>query len=394
MQGTRRSFLQGAGLGTAALLTGAGAIAAPEPLPPSGSPKTTGARMKVVSLADVEDRAHKVMSEAAWAYVAGGSGPEWTLAENRRAFADYPILPHRLQGIDASTISLRTTLLGHDLAHPILVAPSGVHLFVHPAAERATAGGAGEASTLYTTSGASTLSLETIAQATTGPKWFQIYLNKDEGLNRDVLLRAKEAGYSAIVLTADALGPGSSDAFVRLGKPFPPGNTFGSYDPRFGGYGNFLDQKTALSFDDIGMIRSVTGLPVVAKGILRVQDARDAVSAGAAAVQVSNHGGRQVDGVPASVSVLSGIADGLAGTVPIILDSGIRTGGDVLRALALGATAVALARPVLYGAALAGADGVAAVLEFLRDDLRSTMLLAGVRGAADLDASWLRPRPA
>lgn len=397
MQASRRSLIGAASLGTAAILTGGAAPGAPDtsqPVAPGGAQAGTpaaGARpMRVVSLADVEAEAHARMSEAAWAFVAEGSGDQWTLAENRRAFDDFPLVPRRLRGVDGSAVTMGVQLLGHDLPYPIMVAPSGVHLFAHPTAEAATAGGAGRAGALYTASGASTLPLEAIAKATPGPKWFQAYLNSDEGVTRDILLRAKAAGYTAIVLTADALGPGMSDHFIRLGMPFPPGMTFGNNDPRYGGRGNFLEQKTALTLDDIGMIRSVTGLPVVVKGILRGTDAKDAVSAGAAAIQVSNHGGRQIDGVPASVSALPEVADAVAGRVPVLLDGGVRRGIDVFRALALGATAVATARPVLFGAVLGGDAGVAAVLEHMRDELHQTMLLAGTQAIADINRGCLR----
>ena len=384
MQHSRRTVIGAAALG-AGLIAGAAA-----PTSPTASSPVRA--LQIVSLADVEAEARSVLSEGAWAYVAGGEGDQWTLAENRRAFNDYPIATHRLRGVDSKSIELGVHLLGHDLPYPILVAPSGAHLFVHPGAEAVTAGGAGRAGALYTASGASNLPLEAIAQATSGPKWFQVYLNADDGVTRDILLRAKAAGYSAIVLTADAIGPGMSDAFRRLGMPFPPGMTFGNNDPRYGGRGNFLDQKTAMTLDDIGMIRSVTGLPVVVKGITRATDARDAIAAGAVAIQVSNHGGRQIDGVPASISVLAEVVDAVGGTVPVIFDSGIRRGIDVYRALALGATAVALARPVLYGAAVGGAAGVASVLEHLRDELRGAMLLAGRQTVSEIDRSCIRMR--
>ena len=384
MQHSRRTVIGAAALG-AGLIAGAAAPTSPTASSPARA-------LQIVSLADVEAEARSVLSEGAWAYVAGGEGDQWTLAENRRAFNDYPIATHRLRGVDSKSIELGVHLLGHDLPYPILVAPSGAHLFVHPGAEAVTAGGASRAGALYTASGASNLPLEAIAQATSGPKWFQVYLNADDGVTRDILLRAKAAGYSAIVLTADAIGPGMSDAFRRLGMPFPPGMTFGNNDPRYGGRGNFLDQKTAMTLDDIGMIRSVTGLPVVVKGIMRATDARDAIAAGAVAIQVSNHGGRQIDGVPASISVLAEVVDAVGGTVPVIFDSGIRRGIDVYRALALGATAVALARPVLYGAAVGGTAGVASVLEHLRDELRGAMLLAGRKAVSEIDRSCIRIR--
>ena len=385
MQHSRRMVIGAAALGATGLLAGAAAPTNPTATGPERA-------LQIVSLADVEAEARGVMSAGAWAYVAGGEGDQWTLAENRRAFNDYPIATHRLRGVGSKPIELGIHLLGHDLPYPILVAPSGAHSFVHPGAEAVTAGGAGRASALYTASGASNLPLEAIAQATSGPKWFQVYLNADDGVTRDILLRAKAAGYSAIVLTADAIGPGMSDAFRRLGMPFPPGMTFGNNDPRYGGRGNFLDQKTAMTLDDIGMIRSVTGLPVVVKGIMRATDARDAIGAGAAAIQVSNHGGRQIDGAPGSISVLAEVVDAVGGAAPVIFDSGIRRGIDAYRALALGATAVALARPVLYGAAVGGAAGVASVLEHLRDELRGAMLLAGRQTVSEIDRSCIRMR--
>ncbi len=326
MQHSRRMVIGAAAVGATGIITGAASPA----IPPAGGQARV---LQIVSLADVEAEARAVLPEGAWAYVAGGEGDQWTLFENRRAFNDYPIATHRLRGVDGKSIDLGVRLLGHDLPYPILVAPSGAHLFVHPGAEAVTAGGAGRAGALYTASGASNLPLEAIAQATSGPKWFQVYLNADDGITRDILLRAKAAGYSAIVLTADAIGPGMSDAFRRLGMPFPPDMTFGNNDPRYGGSGNFLDQKTAMTLDDIGTIRSVTGLPVIVKGIMRGNDARDAIGAGAAAIQVSNHGGRQIDGVPASISVLAEVVDAVGGAVPVIFDSGIRRGIDVYRAL-------------------------------------------------------------
>jgi len=395
MRSSRRNLLGVAGLGGGAILAAAAAPTSPsvqtakiDPAPGIDRP------LQIVSLGDVEAEAQRTMSKAAWAFVANGSGDQWTLAENRRAFNDYPIATHRLRGVEGGSIGLGVRLLGHDLPYPILVAPSGVHIFAHPAAEAATAAGAGKAGALYTASGASFLPLEQIAAATAGPKWFQAYLNVDEGVTKEILLRAKNAGFTAIVFTADAIGPGLSDEFTRMGLPFPPNMTFGNNDPRFGGRGKFMAQKTAMSLDDIGMIRSVTGLPVVVKGIMRAVDAKDAVAAGAAAIQVSNHGGRQIDGVPGSISVLAEVVDAVGSEVPVIFDGGIRRGIDVFRALALGAAAVATARPVLYGAALGGASGVASVLQHLRDELRSAMLLSGTQMLADIKRDCLRPRSA
>lgn len=390
MDQSRRHLLQAAGAGLVmAAATMPSAVRAQARKAPA-APTAASRKLDIVSLDLVEQDAKKVMTPGAYAFISGGVGDEWTLRENRRAFNDFPILTHRLAGIAANDIDVGVDLLGHKLPYPMVVAPMGAHLFAHPDGEVATAAGAGAAGTLYQSSGASFRPLEDIAKATSGPKWFQLYFNADAGVTRSLLERARDAGYSAIIVTADALGPGASDGFIRLGRPFPQGMTFGNHDPRFGGRGNFLQQKVELTPDDIGFVKSVTNLPVIVKGILRPADADTAIKAGAAAIQVSNHGGRQLDGVPASISVLRDVVKTVDGRVPVIFDSGIRRGIDVFRALALGARAVAVGRPVLYGLALGGTPGVQSVLEHLRGELRTTMLLAGARNLQQIDGSYLR----
>ena len=385
MSHTRRRFLAStAGLAAA---TAAGAEASGAVAPASAAPvqgRGPDAAISIVSLDEVQRQAKSVLSPAAYTFVADGAGDQWTLGENRRAFNDFPILTHRLRGVQTAAIATETQLLGHTMPSPLIVLPMGLHLMVHKDAEAATAAGAGRAGVLYTASGASNLPLEHIAKATSGPKWFQVYFNADAGITHDILLRARDAGYSAIVLTADAIGPGTSDAFVAMGNPFPAGMTFGNNDPRYGGRGSFLAQNTALKMDDIGMIRQLTGLPVVVKGIMRPVDATDAVTAGAAAIQVSNHGGRQIDGVPASIAMLQDVVEAVQGRVPVIFDGGIRRGIDVFRALALGATAVGVGRPVLFGAALGGPGGVQSVLDHLTLELHQAMLLGGVQTTQDI----------
>jgi lactate oxidase len=201
--------------------------------------------------------------------------------------------------------------------------------------------------------------MEDIATATPGPKWFQMFVNRDTEINHWLVQRAKAAGFSAIVLAADALGPSQSDDFFRLGRPFPsdllkPAN----HDPARGGRGNFGNMKRDLVYADIAFLREASGLPVVVKGILSTEDVRQCVAAGAAAIWISNHGGRQLDGVPASITMLRPAVDAVEGRVPVILDSGVRRGIDVFKALALGATAVAIGRPVLWGLTTGGAQGV------------------------------------
>ncbi len=362
----------------------------PAPVAPAASVGGPDKALRLVNFDLLEGEAQRVLSAGAFAFIAGGAGDQWTLRENRRAFDDFPILSRRLAGFGAQDIELRIRLLEHDLPSPIIVAPMGACEMAHPDAEVAAAAGTGAAQALYTASGASNKPLEAITTATTGPKWFQLYFNADVGVTRSLLQRARAAGYSAIVLTVDGLGPGQSDEFIRLGRPFPRSMTYGNHDPRYGGSGNLLNMKVALNWDDIGFVRGASGLPVIVKGILRPQDALEAVAAGAAAIQVSNHGGRQLDGVPASITVLREVVDALTGRVPVIFDGGIRRGIDVFRALALGAQAVAVGRPVLYGLSVGGASGVRSVLEHLRDELRSSMLLAGARRVTEISRDFLR----
>ncbi len=394
---SRRNLMQGAVAGLAAAM---GARAAPASLAEAKAPSASitaaavapvvSRSLDIINLDLLQEQARLVMTAGAYAFVAGASGAEWTLRENRRAFDDFPILTHRLAGIAASDIDLGIDLLGHRLPYPIIVAPVGAHTMVHPDGEVATVTGTAAAGTLYQSSGASARPLEEIANATLGPKWFQLYFNTDVGVTRSLLERARDAGYSAIIITADAIGPGNNETFIQLGKPFPPGFTFGNHDPRHGGGGDFRSQKIDLTPEDIGFVREVTGLPVIIKGILRAGDADTAIKGGAAAIHVSNHGGRQLDGLPAAISVLREVVQVVDGRVPVIFDSGIRRGIDVFRALALGADAVAIGRPVLFGLAVGGPQGVQSVLEHLRDELSVAMLLAGAKSVKDLSPDYLR----
>ena len=197
-------------------------------------------------------------------------------------------------------------------------------------------------------------------------------------------------GHGACNITMDTLGPGTSDAFLSMSSPFPAGATFGNHDPRYGGKGDFFNQKVELTPADIEFVKKITGLPVIVKGILRGEDAVVAIDAGADAIQVSNHGGRQIDGVPSAISQLQEVAARVGHKVPVIFDSGIRRGIDVVRAISLGATAVAVGRPVLYGIAAGGVGGVAGVIEHLKTELRTAMLLSGARTLKDLAQGFIR----
>ena len=268
---------------------------------------------------------------------------------------------------------------------PVFTSPTGAQGNFHVKAELPNAAGTGAAGSLFVASGASNRPMEEIAKATSGPKWFQIYMNRDMELNRWLVQRASAAGYSAIVLTADALGPGQSDDYIALGRPRDPLLTAGNHDPALGGHGNFSDQKRDLSFSDITFLREASGLPVVVKGVVQPDDIRESLAAGAAGIWVSNHGGRQMDGVPASIAMLRAVVDTVGGRVPVVLDSGVRRGIDIVRALSLGATAVGIGRPALWGLIAGGADGVRSVYAQLAFELKSTMLMSGVAKVTNLN---------
>lgn len=389
MATSRRNLIQALAAGGAALATAQGATqalaqAAPPPAPVDlGEASKQERELKIVNVELLEDDAKKIISPGRFA-VMGPAGDGWTYRENRRAFNDFPIMPRRLQGVNDSDIDLRTTLMGHQLALPVFTCPTGQQATFHVDGELPNAAGTGMAGSLFVASGASNRPMEEIAKATTGPKWFQIYMNKDMELNRWLVQRAKAAGFAAIVLTADALGPGVSDDFIKLGRPRAPGLSAGNHDPALGGHGTFAEQKRDLSFKDIAFLREASGLPVVVKGVVQPDDIRESLASGAAAIWISNHGGRQMDGVPGSISMLRAAVDTVAGRVPVVFDSGVRRGIDVFRALALGATAVGIGRPALWGLINGGSLGVKSVYAQLAFELKTAMLLSGVAKITDL----------
>ncbi|MGH7035421.1 MAG: alpha-hydroxy acid oxidase [Stellaceae bacterium] len=335
--------------------------------------------LRIGNLIELEEEASKVIPPGAFAYIAAGADSQWTLHENRRAFDRHALRPHYLVGKPAP--DLRTRLLGQNLSLPIITAPMGAHGLAHVSAEEGTAKGTGEAGTLMTASTAANKTIEDIAAATTGPKWFQLYLHDDRGPSRELLQRAKSAGYSAVVFTIDAFAPGSSDETIRLGFSFPPDLPLVNSKTAF--------FKKSLSWDDVAFIQQTTDLPLVLKGVLTPDIARKAIERGIAGIQVSNHGGRQLDCVPAALDALPAVAEAVRGQVPIIMDSGIRRGTDVFKALALGANAVALGRPVLYGLALGGWMGVKSVYDRIRDELTRTMLIAGTGTVTEIQQDFL-----
>jgi 4-hydroxymandelate oxidase len=348
-----------------------------------------------VDLEELEAQARAAMEPAAYDYYAGGAERETTLRENVTAWDRWRLRPHVLR--DVSEVTTATTLLGTPLATPVGVAPAAYQQLAHPDGEAAMARGAAAAGALLTVSTLATVSLEDVAAAAPdAPRWFQLYVFADRGYAGELVERAVAAGYRAIVLTVDVpqLGRRWRDERNRFGlrgnmrMANVPRAWADGADPEAGRGSDlaalFAAQDRSLTFDDVAWLRERAGdLPVVLKGIVRGDDARSAVAAGAGAVWVSNHGGRQLDRAVPTAAVLAEVADAVGDDAEVLVDGGVRRGVDVLTALALGARGVFVARPALWGLATGGADGVRDVLAGLTDELVHTATLAGV---ADLTA--------
>lgn len=351
---------------------------------------TSEKKLDIINLYDLEEEARKLIPKPQFGYISSGSGDEWTLRENIRAFDDLQILPRYLAGVDQPDTS--TTLLGSRVAMPIFIPPMAAHGLAHANAEKDTAKGAAEAGALFTAQTLANVSLADIGRSGNGPKWFQLYFTKDQGINRELIRQAKAMGATAIVFTVDLEWAGNREADKRNGFVFPADLAFPNVPgaPKGATLAElFTVFKRDLSFADLEFIARESGLPVVVKGIQSADNAREAVAHGAAAIQVSNHGGRQLDAVPAAITSLPYIVDAVGGKVPIYLDGGVRRGVHVFKALAMGASAVAVGRPVLYGLALGGAPGVTSVLETLRTELRLAMKLAGTATIADISRKYV-----
>ena len=318
-------------------------------------------------------------------YYAGGAFDELSLAANLEDWARLRLRPRVLR--DVTTVDPGTTLLGEAVPHPVLVAPTAFHRMAHPDGEVASARGAAAAGARFVLSTRSTTPVEDVAAALEGaPFWYQVYVLQDRSLTTGLVQRAVAAGATALVLTADVARLGRRLRDVRNGFVVPTHlGTIESLDRP----GDLADQDAGLTFDDISKLREETGLPVVVKGVLRGDDARRCVDAGAAAIVVSNHGGRQLDGAISGAAALPEVVDAVGGTAEVYVDGGIRRGTDVVKALALGARAVLVGRPVLWGLATDGAAGVQAVLEDLVGELDLALALCGCRTLEDVTPDLL-----
>ena len=351
-----------------------------------------------MNLEDFEAAAKPRLTPSAYAYIAGAAGDELTAARNRAAFAAIRLKPRVL--IDASHLDTNIELLGRKLEFPILLAPVAYHKLAHPEGELATVRGAGMAGAALIVSTYATVALEQVAKAARGPLWMQLYVNPDRTFTRELVRRAEAAGYAALCLTVDSPVFGTRNREQRAGFSAPSGvrlenfkslgatvqaNLHATSD---GVYSPVVD--ASLQWKDVDWLCSFAKLPVVLKGILAPEDARLAVEHGAAAVIVSNHGGRNLDTVPATIEALPGVVAAVQERIPVLLDGGVRRGTDVLKALALGAKAVLIGRPYAWGLAVGGAAGVAEVVRILRDEFRSAMALCGTPSLARItgEALW------
>lgn len=359
---------------------------------------------KLISVADYETLAQSRMEPSAWDYYAGAAGDERTLAENAAAFARIKLLPRVL--VDVSRIDTTVTAVGQPLTMPIMLAPTAFNKLAHPQGEVAAARAAAAAGTLMVASTIATCTLEDIAQASTGPRWFQLYVYKERAVTTELVARAEAAGYRAIVLTVDTPVLGRRERDTRNDFALPPGVGIANFAglkerlehaPGWGPGSSFSAYvhnlfDASLTWESVEWLRKFTKLPILLKGILTPEDARRAVNAGASGIIVSNHGGRQLDDAIATIDALPAITEAVGGSVEVFVDGGIRRGADVFKALALGARAVLIGRPYLWALAANGEQGVRDVLEILRSELELTMALAGRPMISAIDRSAIAPR--
>ena len=354
-----------------------------------------------IHLHDHEERAHAVLDEAAWAYFSGGAADEHTLSQNTRAWQDIGLAPRVLQDLRDGHTHIQ--LLGHTWPTPLLVAPMAHQRWAHTDGEAAMALAAAAQGCGMVLSHQTSTPLQTVAQlvhgeAERGPLWFQLYWQADHGAMRKLIAQIEAAGYEALVLTVDAPVQGVRDRERRLGHSLPlpeharpvhwlaqaPSDSTGLC----AGYAN-----AAPSWSDVARLQSWTRLPVLLKGVTHPLDAQQAMRLNTAGLIVSNHGGRTLDTQAASARLLSRVVDAVQGDAAVLVDGGIRRGTDVFKALALGADAVLVGRPCLYGLAHAGAQGVAHVLRLLRDELEMAMTLCGCRSPQDITPAHLHRTP-
>ncbi|MFZ5610553.1 MAG: alpha-hydroxy acid oxidase [Pseudomonadota bacterium] len=372
------------------------------------------------NIADLRMLARRRLPAPMWHYMDGGADDERSLARNTAAFADYDLIPRYL--VDVGEISLKTRLLGCDLDLPFFLAPTGMSRLFHHDKEPGVARAAARFGTLYSLSTVATTSIEEVARASDGPKMFQVYVHKDRGLTREFVARCKAAGYAALCLTVDMPVAGNRERDLKTGMTLPPrfgprsllsfaahprwtwhlvrqpdfalanvSHRIAAKDVSLMSYVNAQFDR-GVNWDDAAWLAGEWGGPLVIKGLLSAEDARHAADIGAAAVMVSNHGGRQLDGAIAPIDCIAPLRAAVGDRLALILDGGVRRGSHVLTALALGADAVSIGRAYLYGLAAGGEAGVERALAILKAEMERAMALIGARTIADIRPEMIKGR--
>jgi isopentenyl diphosphate isomerase/L-lactate dehydrogenase-like FMN-dependent dehydrogenase len=348
--------------------------------------------MDLVNVFDYESAAAVRLDAGAYGYFAGGAGDERTLRDNVDAYRRHTLRPRVL--VDVADCSTETTVLGHTVSMPLLVAPVAFQRLAHPDGEPATARAARSAGTIMCLSTIATSTPEEVA-ATGAQRWFQLYVMRDPGVTSDLIAQARDNGFSALVVTVDAPVSGRRERDLRTDFVIPQHLTVAAL-----GRGDLTPAEVlaqvspALTWGEVERIAADAGLPVLVKGVQTADDARLACEHGAAAVVVSNHGGRQLDRVAATIDLLPSVVDAVAGRVEVLVDGGVRRGVDVVTALALGARSVLAGRAILWGLAVGGEDGVRAVLDLLQAEIRNALELLGCRSPAEVTrAHVVSPAP-
>ncbi len=356
-------------------------------------------KIEPINLYDFEAIMRDKLPKMAYDYYASGAHDEITMRENRAAY-DRIRLRYRVLR-DISRRNLSTTVMNQPISMPVLIAPTAFHRMAHPDGEIATARAAGKAGTIMILSTLATTSIEEVMEAATGPVWFQLYVYRDRGTTAALVERAESAGCSALVLTVDAQIWGRRERDVRnrfrlpegllvknlmpAGKEQLPRNVAGSGLAAY--VASLFDP--ALSWKDVDWLCSITKLPVLIKGVVHPDDARHALDYGIAGVIVSNHGGRQLDTAPPTIEALPGVVKAVNSGLEVLIDGGIRRGTDVIKALAFGANAVCVGRPIIWGLGHAGENGVLQVLEILRSEIDSAMGLCGCASVGEISSDLI-----
>ena len=374
------------------ILQSMGALAGASILPVSVNANPTESNpedlKEIINLFDFEKAAQGKMSKMAYEFVASGAADEFTVRWNREALDKLKIQTEVLN--DVAKLDTRVTLFGKEMPYPIMIAPTAFHKIMHPEGEIATARGAGAAAATYVVSSFTTTPIEEIAKVATHPLWFQLYVVDDRAFVKDLVQKVEAQGCRALCITVDTPVSGVRNRQQKANFKLPD-DMHPPYmiDTAFAAKGQALKFKKSLTWTDIEWLKSLTKLPVLLKGILNPNDAEKAIQIGCSGIIVSNHSGRNLDTVPATIEVLPSIARKVNKRIPVLMDGGIRRGTDVLKAMALGANAVLVGKPVCFGLACGGSEGVTKVMTILQKEFEFAMALSGRSSIAGIDASLI-----